>query len=150
MQLTSFQKNIIRITLFLLCAISSLLGIICYDKLTYKLDTIQNSDAIVGQSAHIIDEINLKGITLIGVLDDVHRYKVIGFIKSPISPHYKTEPIEYFVEGYNGDGLLCMLTPGHFTYEFNFYKATNENIDNLNMFNPYYLIFLAWEMKDIN
>lgn len=143
MQSTSLQKNIIRIALLLLCTLSVLIGIICYDKLTYKLDVIQNSDAIVGQTAHIIDQIDLKGITLMGVLDDVHGYRVIGFIKSPISSHYKTEPIEYFVENYNRNGLLCMLTPGLFTYEFNLYEATNENINSLNMSNPYYFIFLG-------
>lgn len=132
-----------RITLFFLYALSVSIGIICYDKLTYKLDVIQNSDTIGGQTAHIIDQIDLKGITLMGVLDDVHGYRVIGFVKSPISTHYKTEPIEYFVGSYNGNGLLCMLTPGLFSYKFSLYEATNENIDKLNMLNPYYLIYFG-------
>lgn len=143
MQSTSLQKNIIQIVMLFLCILSILIGIICYDKLTYKLDVIQNSNAILGETTHIIDQIDLKGITLIGVLDDVHGYRVIGFIKSPISSHYKAEPIEYFVESYNKNGLICMLTPGLFTYKFSLYEATNENVNSLNMLNPYYFIFLG-------
>lgn len=142
MQPASIQKYILRIVLLLLCTLSVSIGIICYDKLTYKLDVIQNSDAIGGHTAHIIDQIDLKGITLMWVLDDVHGYRVIGFIKSPISSRYKTEPVEYFVKSDNKNGLICMLTPRLFTYTFGLYEATNENVNSLNMSNPYYFIFL--------
>lgn len=125
---------------------TSLLSVFCYDRTVYKLDPSPDLAAYVEQIdsvSHIIKQLDLRGISLIGVLNEENEYSIIGFMKSPISSRYKMQPLIYDAKDHTGKGLLCMLTPGIFASEFDLYEATNDNIDKLHMYYPYYFIYLS-------
>lgn len=141
-----FQKNIVRIAIILFFALFSLIGTVFYDKITYQLEPAPDLITYVHQNytdSNIINHIELKGITLIGIMVNEGKYEILGFIKSPISSHYKKKVLVYDAENYSNKGLICMLTSKVFTYDFILYEATNDNIEKSNMQNPYYFIFLG-------
>ena len=119
---TSFQKKkriICMISLFL-CLLTLFIGIVCYDRIIYELDPTPNLSAYAEQlcnaGSYTINQIDLNGISLVGVMDASHGYKVIGFIRSPISSRYKAEQIEYLTNEYNGKGLLSLSKKSSWTF----------------------------------
>lgn len=139
------KRKLICVLVVILFVITSLLSVFCYDRMVYKLNPSPDLSAYVKQNyavSDIVNQLDLKGISLIGFMNKAHEYNIVGYMKSPISSHYKIKPLEFSEKDYAGHGLICMLTPGLFDADFNLYNATNDNINELNMFYPYYFLFL--------